>query len=208
MWFRLETTCRTGPRQASFVSKHSVAQDSLHNLLERLGNLLREHARTIATREGLKLAQLDALVYLSRANRYSDTTSAVVDYLCATKGSVSQTLAALEDKGLVQRVADPSDGRVHHCRPTPEGYRIAREAFPSALLHGRDRPELEHELLALLGDIQRARGGRSFGVCKTCVHFTRTGRGHRCGLTGEPLTIPESHLLCRDHEPPPPAPTP
>ncbi|MCH9684659.1 MAG: MarR family winged helix-turn-helix transcriptional regulator [Deltaproteobacteria bacterium] len=179
-----------------------MTQSSLHYLLERVGNLLRERARSIATREGLKLAQLDALVYLSRANRYSDTTSGVVDYLGATKGSVSQTLTALERKKLVDRVPDPSDGRVNHCRPTSKGRRVAQEAFPSELLEGRDRPELERELVSLLGDMQRAHGGRGFGVCGTCVHFNRVGRGHRCGLTGEPLTVPESRLLCREHERP------
>lgn len=182
-----------------------MTHSSLHTLLERIGNLLREQARSVATREGLKLAQLDALVYLSRANRYSDTTSAVVEYLGATKGSVSQTLTALEGKGLVERVPDDSDGRVSHCRPTAKGRRIGRAAFPSELLDGADRPELERVLGSLLRDIQRAHGGRAFGVCRSCIHFTPAGRGHRCGLTGESLTIPESRLLCREHEPPAPA---
>jgi len=179
-----------------------VTQASLHALLERIGNLLRERARSIATSEGLKLAQLDALVYLSRANRYSDTTSAVVDYLGATKGSVSQTLTALERKDLVERVPDEVDGRVSHCRLTSRGRQVARDAFPSDLLEGPGRPQLERELVTLLGDIQQSRGGRGFGVCRTCVHFTRVGQGHRCGLTGEPLTLSESRLLCREHEPP------
>ncbi len=178
-----------------------MTRSSLHHLIERIGNLLRERSRSIATREGLKLAQLDALVYLSRANRYSDTTSAVVDYMGATKGSISQTLTALEHKGLIERVPDEVDGRVHHCRPTKRGRRVAREAFPSELLSTRERPELERELLALLREIQQVHGGRGFGVCGTCVQFTPMGRGRRCGLTGEPLTVPDSRLLCREHEP-------
>ena len=178
-----------------------MSSASLHGLLERIGNILRERARSIATREGLKLAQLDALVYLARANRYSNTTSGVVDYLGATKGTVSQTLSALERKGLIERVADDADGRVSHCRLTSEGRRIARDAFPSELLAGPERPGLERELVVLLCGLQHEHGGRSFGVCATCVHFTRAGRGHRCGLTGESLTLPESRLLCREHEP-------
>lgn len=178
-----------------------MSQASLHTLLERIGNLLRERARSIATREGLKLAQLDALVYLSRANRYSNTTTAVVEYLGATKGTVSQTLSTLERKGLIRRVPDEADGRVSHCRLTNDGRRIAHDAFPSELLVGPDRPQLEEELVALLRDLQRLNGGHSFGVCATCVHFTPAGRGHRCGLTNEPLTIADSRLLCREHEP-------
>lgn len=171
----------------------------LHDLLERIAHVLREDLRACATKEGLKLAQLEALLFLVRANRYSDTTSAVVDYLGATKGSVSQTLTALERKGLIERVADPKDGRVSHLRPTKLGRGVARKAYPAPVLDGGDSPALEAHLTQLLTDVQRARGGYSFGQCRTCAHFQTRSRGHACGLTEESLTVADSGLLCREH---------
>ena len=177
------------------------SDDPLYTLLERISFLLREELRTFATSEGLKLAQLEALIFLARANRYSDTTSAVVDYLGATKGSVSQTLSALERKGLVERSPDPKDGRVNHCHVTQAGGRVVRRAIVARALPERDHSGLAASLRQLLREMQRQRGGRSFGVCGTCRHFQRHDRGRRCGLTGEALTESESRLLCREHEP-------
>jgi predicted transcriptional regulator len=45
---------------------------------------------------GLNPAQWEALRFLARANRFSRSPAAVADYLASTRGTVSQTLIALE----------------------------------------------------------------------------------------------------------------
>jgi hypothetical protein len=60
--------------------------------------------------------------------------------------------------------------------------------------------EAEAALESLLRALQRARGGRTFGICHTCRHFRRLrGGGNRCGLTGEPLSVSDSRRICREH---------
>ena len=65
--------------------------------LERLTRLMRagEHEG------GLNPAQWEALRYLSRANRFSNSPIALTRFLGSTKGTISQTIKALERKGFI-----------------------------------------------------------------------------------------------------------
>ena len=64
-------------------------------MLERLARLMR-----VAEHDGdLNPAQWEALRYLARANRFSNSPAALTRYLGATKGTISQTLMALDRKG-------------------------------------------------------------------------------------------------------------
>ena len=71
--------------------------------LERLARIMRarEHEG------GLNPAQWEALRYLSRANRFSDSPGALTRYLGATKGTISQTLMALERKHFCALLDNP-----------------------------------------------------------------------------------------------------
>lgn len=182
--------------------------DDLFALIDRLGHLLRHDLRAGGAGDGLEPVHLQALDYLTRANRVSDTPVAVAEYLGLTKGNVSQRLLALERAGLVQRTPDADDGRVSHLQPTEAGQaRLAAAVPPPAwrealrALPPSQRRALETGLRALLAALQRARGGRSFGVCRTCRHFVRVGDAARCGLTGEALAASQTLRICREHAP-------
>ncbi len=176
-----------------------------HELIERLANLLRAEAR-LADGGALQPVHLQALAYLARCNRYSDTPGALTEYLGLTKGTVSQTLNVLEREGLLERRGDPADRRRVRLRLTAAGRRVVREAAPPPLLRQAVAalgPEREGRLAAdleeLLRALQRAHGGRPFGVCRTCRHFQGgAAGGGRCGLTDEPLSARDAKLLCRE----------
>jgi DNA-binding MarR family transcriptional regulator len=68
----------------------------LLELVERLGNLMRASCARRAPTETLQPVHLQALIYLTKANRYSNTPQALADYLGLTKGTVSQTLLILD----------------------------------------------------------------------------------------------------------------
>lgn len=183
------------------------AAAELDDVLERLGNLLGAHTRQRAAEHGLKEVQLRALVYLARCNRFSDTPVALADFLGLTKGTVSQTVAALESKGLLRKRGDPVDRRVVHLDVTKRGEAVAMAGFPSDPLVaarqqlGSDRVRaLAAELRELLRGIQRASGNATFGVCQTCRHLQEEGpRTFRCGLTQEPLVPADTLRICREH---------
>ena len=177
-----------------------MSDDRAQVLVERLAHVLREELRTVATAHGLALAQLEVLRYLARANRFSDTVSGLVDYLGATKGTLSQTVSALERKGLVERLPDAGDGRVQHCRLTEAGEEVVRASRCSVMVQRvllddatADRVE------GLLRNLLNARGGWAFGVCATCAHHRVTDQGRRCALLGVYLTEDDATRICKEH---------
>jgi DNA-binding MarR family transcriptional regulator len=179
-------------------------------LVERLANLVRSEDRRGGRAGPIAPVHRAALGYLARANRFSDTPAALADYLGSTRGTVSQTLALLERRGLVRRAADARDGRVVRLRLTARGRRLAAarpdaswRAAIEALPEG-PRAAAEEALEAILRGLQRARGGRTFGVCGSCRHLQRLeGGGFRCGLTSEPLAPEETERICHHHDFPP-----
>ncbi len=172
------------------------------DLLERISNLLRNETRAGAQGAGLQPVQLDVLRYLARCNRYSDTPASVTEYLGLTKGTVSQSILRLEEKGLVERKTDPSDARRSHLKLTTSGRAVARSVRKRSLQDALgDDPELCERLEQILRSLQKRNDQRSFGVCQTCRFFENPdGPSFRCGLTREPLSRSDSGKICREHE--------
>jgi DNA-binding MarR family transcriptional regulator len=175
-------------------------------LINRLGRTL--HCLQFA--EGLNPAQWEALRYFGRANRYSRTPSALADYLGTTKGTVSQTIKALESKGLVIRVPHTRDRRAVLLETTPAG-NAALDRDPMKRIEYL-AGDLVDELPAARDFLQRLVVGLhdgdtagGFGVCEECTHFcknaTEVNRAgpHRCGLTGDPLSDRDSTKICVNH---------
>ena len=178
----------------------------IFDLIERMGALIRTEERRKCTVLGLQSVHLLALEYLSRCNRYSDTPAALTSYLGMTKGTVSQTLLLLQKKGYLIKSGDASDKRKVHLVLTDAGKKILQQARPMELFNlaaqileqnekGIDGEAFVQALVAL----QKANKSESFGLCKTCRHFTNTTEGYLCGLTKGPLTQSDSEKICREH---------
>ena len=89
-------------------------------LVDRLSRI----AHSIQFAEGLNPAQWEALRYVVRANRNSCSPGALADFMGSTKGTVSQTLKALEAKGLIERHRKPGDRRAVHITVTQAGHEL------------------------------------------------------------------------------------
>jgi MarR family transcriptional regulator, negative regulator of the multidrug operon emrRAB len=177
-------------------------------LVERLGMLLRAEFRRIGTETALQPVHVQALQYLARCNRYSNTPAALGTYLGQTKGTVSQSLKVMQRQGYLEKHADSEDRRVVRLSLTPKAVQLLERIDPPVawaaaerVLAPAQREAVAKGLEALLKALQRAHGGRAFGVCNRCRHFQVGPSGtHRCGLTGEPLSERESHLICHEQE--------
>lgn len=190
------------------TTKEDKTAVRIAELLDRLG--LYQRSRQQA--DGLNPAQWEALRYLSRANRYSRNPTALAGFLGATKGTVSQTLLALERKHLLSRRRDAKDGRSIRLELTPAGQAclaadpLGEVAVAAEALSDDGRQALVQGLTDLLTKLQRDHDQRPFGICAACRFFRRDGAAvepggpHRCGLTGEPLAEPEIALICAEHQ--------
>ena len=185
-----------------------MQKNNIFILLERLSNLLRNEMRKEGSVYGLQPIQLEALHYLSSCNRYSNTPKGVTEYLGQTKGTVSQSLKILEQKGFITKVVDLDDKRITHLHLTKEGKKILSDSIPPKVFSQIDtildsglQEDIAVHLATLLRSLQNVNSMKSFGVCHSCKHFIKkTDSSFFCDLTKEKLSSDDSLLICLEHE--------
>jgi len=154
--------------------------------------------------DDLNPSQRAALAYLCGANRFSRAPSHVADYLSATRGTISQTLKALARKGLIAEIRSATDRRSISYEVTPAGEAASQKGTAiDAALAGLDPTSadaLTKALKGLVGAVLAARGGRSFGLCRTCRHHRVRDDGAFCALLNEALAPHEAAQTCHEHE--------
>ena len=186
--------------------KSYLALDAAH-LIDRLDRL----ARSGEAVGDLNPAQWEALRFIARANRFSRTPAALAEYLGSTRGTVSQTLIALEQKGQITRQPSARDRRSVTLALTTLGERSLKDdpiLAPAADLAAADPEKLAvvvETLRAVLQAMIARNGGRAFGACYSCRHFRKGGgsarQPHHCALLDEPLSETDSQAICVEQEP-------
>lgn len=153
--------------------------------------------------DNLNPAQRAALAYLAQANRFSRAPSHVADWLGATRGTVSQTLRALDAKGLITSTRGDEDKRAIRYDLTEAGQMAAARVTgldrALAQLSDEHRKALELALGSALRGLLRERDGRAFGVCRTCRHHQAAPDGGYCDLLNVQLAASETVELCHEH---------
>lgn len=189
-----------------------MAKDKIENAniawpLERLTRLMRagEHEG------GLNPAQWEALRYLSRANRFSNSPIALTRFLGSTKGTISQTIKALERKGFIVKTPRQDEGRSICLSLTPAGAAMLKNdpltEFSKSLddLSGKSRRRLAKGLADLLETDLKRREQPSFAICSSCRYFREKGNEtdnsgpHSCMLFDAALSQADSQLICVEH---------
>ncbi|WP_299842501.1 MarR family winged helix-turn-helix transcriptional regulator [uncultured Roseovarius sp.] len=170
----------------------------IRDLINRLARL-----DSAAGWEGdLNPTQRAMLGYLDRANRFSRSPSHVSDYLGITRGTTTQSLKSLRQKGYVNERRSDIDKRVVSYDLTQTGREAA--AIPAPLeeslsaLNASDQQALRQLLQNMLQDILAKNDGREFGLCKTCRHHRERDRGPYCALLDVALTRDEPHQICHE----------
>jgi MarR family transcriptional regulator, negative regulator of the multidrug operon emrRAB len=184
----------------------NMAKTYIFDLIERMAALIRSEERKRCAEFGLQLVHLQALDYLARCNKYSDTPAALTNFLGMTRGTVSQTLLLLEKKGFVKKTSDSKDRRVVHLSLLPEGKAILLKVKPSemfaqaaSIITDSETQHYDETLVTLLTALQKSNNSYSFGLCKTCKFFTTLPNSLMCGLTKEPLSETDSEKICQEH---------
>jgi DNA-binding MarR family transcriptional regulator len=183
-----------------------MIKQTVFDLIERMAALIRSEERKKCTECGLQLVHFQALDYLSRCNKYSDSPASIANYLGMTRGTVSQTLLLLEKKGYIKKTQDLVDRRVIHISLLPEGTKILELATPVdlfdkayRLLQSEDLQQIDATLSHVLYTLQKSNNSYTFGICKTCRFFTHLDKGYQCGLTKETLLESDSQKICQEH---------
>ena len=86
---------------------------------------------------GLAMVEYQVLAMLSEQPRRTMRMSSLADVTNASLSRLSRVVTRLEDRGLVRREADPTDGRFTNAILTDDGHLTIVDAAPSHVAHVR-----------------------------------------------------------------------
>ena len=153
--------------------------------------------------ESLTPAQWMALRFFARANRFSRTISAFAEFHSTTRGTASQTVKSLVERGYLTRTRSERDGRSATLNLTEKTRRkLAGDPFEAVVraalsLSPTQRGRTASGLRQILQKLSVERERPALGMCTLCGHLAIGGdRGFRCRLLREPLAAAELEQLC------------
>lgn len=197
----------------SFIDETSAEERVLVGL-SRIGTVLRSQRWRGTEPGGVHPTQAQFLVELRRTHPRGARLTELADRLGLTRPTASESISALERKGMVKRQPDPSDGRARVIVLTEAGNRAAAAAgtWPEALsgaveeLDAKERGVLLRLIVKLIQGLQVRGEIPPQQLCVTCRYF-REGvhddpvRPHHCAFVDAPFGDSQLRLDCGDHEP-------
>jgi DNA-binding MarR family transcriptional regulator len=194
-----------------FFDEHSPPIDQrLATGLHRLGLAVNHEERQHALRAGLSTTQASILTLLSLEG--AKTPSDVSNFLGVSLPTVSDSVRALVNKGLVRRRPDPRHRRATILTLTRAGRAGGRRAanVPEFLataigtLSDAQQERLFSTLVLLLRALQENGQIPAQRMCLTCTHFRpdvhAAARPHHCALVDAAMRPTHLRLACDEHE--------
>jgi DNA-binding MarR family transcriptional regulator len=179
--------------------------------LERVGQALRVQMWDTAKQHGLSPTQLQVLLRLATDPPARRRIGVLADELDVTHPTVSDAVAVLRRKRLVDR--DPAS-RKAPLNLTARGRAVAdrlvdwdqRTRRQLAHLPVADKDATLRLLLDLIAGLQRSGAITLARMCVTCRFFRRdahpkSARPHHCALVDAPMGGVELRIECAEHEP-------
>ena len=180
--------------------------------LAKVGIALKQQAWAEAGGRGLTPTQGQALALL-RANPGGLRMGALARQLGVTQPTASDSVAALQRKGLVAKAPLAGDGRAVVVRLTPAGVReaAAAAAWPDFLLEAVGELSDAEQAAFLRGLVTMIRTLQEKGripvarMCVSCRFFRPfrhddPARPHHCAFVDAPFGDGELRLDCPDHQ--------
>jgi DNA-binding MarR family transcriptional regulator len=194
-------------------AQHDDVDAKIVAALERLSQVFRVRLREEAWARDLSPTQAQFLIYL----HYHDVDLRRISQLARefdlTRATVSDAVASLETKKLIQRERWPEDRRVMSLQLTPDGEKLA------TILSGWADPIREHLrpfspedreavmrfLIGLIGSLQRSGLITVARMCTTCRFFRQDihpgePSPHHCRFLDVPLGDADLRVDCPEHE--------
>ena len=190
-------------------AKREVSKCAVAELVAQLGRMT--YGESFAN--GLTPAQWTALRYFSRANRFSRTMSSFAEFHATTRGTASQTIKSLAQRGYLTRKRSKTDGRSVHFNLTNKSKKMLSDD-PIEALVGASGALSKSEYRTVASCLERMLSKLSqqgdkclFGICANCKYFQKDDRCQKsesvyiCTLMDEPLEEAEIEQLCVSFNP-------
>ncbi|GGI19500.1 MarR family winged helix-turn-helix transcriptional regulator [Bradyrhizobium guangdongense] len=166
------------------------------------------------TKHGMRDREWMALRFLSRANRFSRTPSALASYVGTTRGTASFIIGELERLGYLERKRSAKDKRSVMLSVTLQGKKfLARDPVNGlieaiAVLEEDSKIRFRDTLRQVLDQADAAEQRHHTDVCKRCIFLredrisseNKTTVEFTCRLFRAPIAESEVDLLCTSYE--------
>lgn len=187
------------------------------NLARESIELLGQIARIVwfeGTKHGLRDREWMALRFLSRANRFSRTPSALASYVGTTRGTASVLIDELERLGYLERKRSAEDKRSVMLSLTQKGKKVlVRDPVnvlvdAIAALDDDDKIRVRDTLRHVLDQSDVAEQKQHADVCKHCIFLRedrmpaegKTSAEFTCRMFRAAISEEETELLCTSFE--------
>lgn len=192
--------------------QHMDIEERLAFALERLGSVLRQHGQADADRHGLYPAQLRILDQAAACEGRT-TPSELALAQGVSLPTISDSLAALANKGLITRERSEDDARRIVVRLTPRGRRLAQKRWedddPLVQAARSLHPDEQRVLLAvmqkMIAVLQQRKQISTTAMCVDCAFFhpnvhRDADKPHHCGFVDAPFGDGELQINCPDFD--------
>ena len=160
---------------------------------------------------GVQPVQVQVLIFLLHHGEEMRTISYLASEFDLTKATISDTVKALERKGLITKAYDKRDTRSYRIHLSETGEEVANRTalFTRGLstpIEQMDTPAKENLLASLIGIIRYLNGAGVITLqrmCFTCSHYRADPHSgtHFCQLMDQQLASTELRIDCPDHSP-------
>jgi DNA-binding MarR family transcriptional regulator len=195
-------------------AQHDDVDAKIVAALERLSQVFRVRLREEALARDLSPTQAQFLIYLLYHDVELRRVSQLAREFDLTQATVSDAVASLETKKLVQREQWPEDRRVITLRLTLGGEKLATTLSEWAdpvrehleRFSPQEREAVMRFLIGLIGSLQRSGLITVARMCVTCRFFQQDVHPggplpHHCALLDVPLGCASLRVDCPEHEP-------
>ncbi|MEI2687225.1 MAG: MarR family winged helix-turn-helix transcriptional regulator [Cypionkella sp.] len=188
-----------------------MSNEQIAFALSRIGVLLKSQAWEQAEPLGTNPTQAQILsrVMTRGPSRVRDLAAD----LGVSQPTVSDAVAALVRKGLLDRAPDPGDGRAVRLHLTLHGRQVAQAVMapPPVLIQAldtlapADRNAMQRALVGVIRALQQARAIPVQRMCVTCAHFrphthNDADSPHHCAFVNTAFGDADLRIDCGDHE--------
>ncbi len=179
---------------------------ALEKISQAFRVLLWQESRDFA----LSPIQVQVLIFLL----YHSSEKRKVSYLAGefnmTKATISDTIKALDQKGLITKAYEPNDTRSYIMHLTEKGREIAEKASlftreihaPVDRLDADDKENLLLSLLNIIRHLNKAGIITIQRMCMNCAYYGSSGGGqkHFCKLLNQELHVTDLRVDCPEHK--------
>lgn len=185
--------------------KESI-DEKLIAYINRLSRAIRKIYNQIGFLEGLNPLQIQILEFLSRQKKRKITINSIAEEMEVSEATVSDSIKALEHRGLLKKTIDNLDKRIRYVEITREGNYVLNQIENKVKMEFPDLSlEEKQALLVLLHHLtfQFFKSGylTKAKICFSCVYYERLKHNqHYCNLLKETLTPENLQYDCPDHQ--------